>query len=112
MLFRAMLTHPLHYVALRFVSILGSLLVRPLLPSNYFYLCSFRCYRPSVTGIKLVLLAALSTRPVIISSNIRVISSMFFPLLFAVDGKKNFDFVGEIEPLAMRLGLLPSLLRW
>ena len=56
-------------------------------------------------------LAALSTLPVIISSSMRVISSMFFPAFVGAGGKKvRFGLTGEVGPLACSiLTLLPSL---
>jgi hypothetical protein len=54
-------------------------------------------YRPSLTGIRLDLRAALSTLVPIISSSIRVISSMFFPeLLLGEDGRNTFGLVGLV----------------
>src|SRR5690242_10069968 len=70
--------------------------------------------RDSETGLKLLRLAALSTRPVIISSSMRVISSMFLPAFEGVGGKKDepVGLMGDVGPLACRMLMLLPSLRW
>jgi hypothetical protein len=110
--FATLMSHP-HYIIFMVSCVFldlrrgvddSRLFVQPRLPYPY-----RKCYRPSLTGMRLDLLAALSTLVPIISSSIRVISSMFFPVLVLGGGKNGFGLVGEADPFATRLTLLLSL---
>jgi hypothetical protein len=115
-----MLTSHPHYIIFVFTSVFwfcsGVRTVRVRRVTNQ---ACFPCpclghYRPSLTGMRLLLPAALSTLLPIISSSIRVISSMFLPVVLG-GGMKGFGLVGEVDvlvevdPLVARLTLLFSL---